>query len=140
MNSELEADTIQNSMRSIRNRRHKRIGELKIEAQRLVDWREYVKTAPVVSVVSSVVAGFMVINAFKRTHSPKLQGTEAPSATPLNVAEGTKLNWLIAMAMPIVTQAAKKYVMQGLNNAIQQSSQEFKSKQSTFSEQRVSDN
>lgn len=140
MNSELEADTIQNSMRSIRNRRHKRIGELKIEAQRLVDWREYVKTAPVVSVLSSVVAGFMVINAFKRTHSPKLQGPEAPSATPLKVAEGPKLNWLIAMAMPIVTQAAKKYVMQGLKNAIQQSSQEFKSKQSTFSEQRVSDN
>lgn len=134
MNAVDEAQSLQNLMQKIRDRRSKRVGELQLEAQRLVDWKEYVRSAPVASVLGSVAAGFLAVNAFKQTLSKQQAPVLNPGQTPPVAVTGYNFQWAVSMLSPIVMNAARKYLMQTLSTVMQGSSNENKSSSQTAPE------
>jgi hypothetical protein len=144
MKLEEDAESIQNLMESIRRRRGKRVSDLETEAHRLVDWKEYVRTAPLMSLIASAATGFLVFNTFVRPPSSSIARTDAPlsgnSPIQAKTTNRSKIPWLVSLAMPIITDAAKKYIKQSLLSAIQGPSSEPPSATHRASERRVNTN
>ncbi len=132
-----EADLLRSRMQSVRDRRAQRVGEIHSEAQRLVDWQEYVRSAPIVSLVGSVAAGFLAVSALRPgPPQPQSVRTTSPSSEP-RVASGSNFQWMVAMVMPLVVNAGKKYLMHSLSTALQGMSNESKSTPKTAPERPV---
>lgn len=143
MKADDEAKSLQSQMQKIRDKRAERVGDLQMEAQRLVDWKEYVRSAPVASLVGSVAAGFLVVSAFKQTASQPLPPMNqlAPPTNHLpsqaSVVSRSNFQWAVSMLLPIVTSAAKKHLMKSLSTVMQGSSNEHKSTSQTIPERRA---
>lgn len=129
-----EAESLRSRMQRIRDRRVERVGELQREAQRLVDWQEYVRSAPVMSLLGSVAAGFLAVNVLKPAPPPSQSVQTTRSQSRPRAAAGTSLQWAISMMTPVVTNAAKKYLMRSLTTALQGLTNEGKSTPPTVSE------
>ncbi len=140
MSHEGDAELIQNLMKAVRDKRSERVFELQTEAHRLVDWKEYVRTAPIASLIGSAAAGFLVVNGLQRSppaaRALPVQSPSTQSNAATNAATKARLPWLVSLAMPIVTNAAKKYIAQSLSSLLQGSSNESKSAAPTNQERR----
>jgi hypothetical protein len=67
--SENQGPDLQERMANIRAKRIHRVAELQNEAERLTDWREHVKSAPMVALAGSALLGFLTMNAVKQPAS-----------------------------------------------------------------------
>jgi len=124
MNAEGEAESIQGLMKAIRDKRSKRVFDLQTEVHRFVDWKEYVRTAPIISLIGSSAAGFLVVNSLQRSLPGTTLARETSAPTQAKVATTSKMQWLVSLAMPIVTNTAKKYIAQNLSKILQGTSNE----------------
>ncbi len=124
MKSDVEAESIQSLMKAVRDKRSKRVFDLQTEAHRFVDWKEYVRTAPIISLIGSSAAGFLVVNGLRNSLPPATLPRENLAPTQANVATASKMQWLVSLAMPILTNTAKKYIAQTLSSILQGTSNE----------------
>jgi spore maturation protein SpmA len=73
----VEPDDIIQQMNAIRNASEAHVADLHDEAQRLVDWREYVRAQPVASVATVAAIGFVVMNRMSSSNRCPVVPTSA---------------------------------------------------------------
>ncbi len=65
-----DVDELLARMQSVRASGHYHAGELHGEANRLVDWKEYVRSKPLMSIAVASLVGFSVVRSTLGTNSP----------------------------------------------------------------------
>lgn len=116
-----ETIVLMQAMAKIRAKRRRRLSELSHETERLTDWREYVKSAPIAAVAVSAVAGFALAGQVF-SGSPKSGSHPAASAdqaTPEKVQRGILQSFAagaVALAVPMVTMAVRRYAVEQFFN------------------------
>ena len=107
-----DTDQIIERMRLVRTSGKDHAIDLQGEAKRLLDWKEYVRAKPILSVVSATLLGFGVVRQL-------IFASSKPSTTPSTIQSlklepsplKTTLSSSIAkLASTIVTNAVKTYV------------------------------
>ncbi len=137
MKNDDEAESLQSLMQEVRDKRAERMCDLQMEAHRLIDWKEYVRSAPIASLVGSVAAGFLVVSAFKQSSSQSLTSSGNQLQSEPRLVSGSNFQWALSMMMPIAMSAAKKFLMQSLTTATQGSHNENKSTSPSLPERRA---
>ncbi|MEZ6137600.1 MAG: hypothetical protein R3C53_22155 [Pirellulaceae bacterium] len=69
-----DTESIVSQMHRIRNLTESHVAEMHHQAERLVDWREHVRSKPLVAVGVAAIVGFYLVN--------KVTGTEKPQESP----------------------------------------------------------
>ena len=116
-----ETIVLMQAMAKIRAKRRRRLSELSHETERLTDWREYVKSAPIAAVAASAVAGFAVVGQVV-SGSAKPDSHRVPAATqaaPKQVQRGMLQSFAagaLALALPMVTMAVRRYAVEQFFN------------------------
>ncbi len=126
MNSQSDAESIRRNMEAIRLKRSERVLDLHLEVNRLVDWKEYVRVAPMASLIGSVAAGFIVANSLSRTTAAVEPPIPVGMQAITRETKATTIQWLGALLLPIATNAAKNFISQTLSQAVQGYSNELK--------------
>lgn len=106
---------LQERMQRVRAKRAYRVAEFRMEAERVTDWREHVKSAPIPSLVGSVLLGFVAIQSVKRlTSLPATRKVESPMANPFQAtspsSSGYVMNHLIRVLTGVLVSAGKNYL------------------------------
>jgi hypothetical protein len=116
-----ETVVLMQAMAKIRAKRRRRLSELSHETERLTDWREYVKSAPIAAVSASAVAGFVlagqVVSGSSKAESHR--AFNANQATPKEVQSGimqSAVAGALAIAVPMVTMAIRRYAVEQFFN------------------------
>lgn len=117
------SEQIIESMERIRRSQATKLAELGEQSQRLTDWREYARSAPVASLVGSIVVGALVGSrlAGQPSHPVQeptsiLKTASTPQATTSLV--GRLLGATLSVAMPMIKSAAKQQVASAVASAI----------------------
>ena len=104
-------DSIIGRMHALRSSGRSHAVELQGEAQRLVDWKEYVLTKPLVSVAAASVLGFAFVRSTMRALTlPKPTGSAVFSDPPTD--RSPKSNFaggVISLGTSIASSAIKSY-------------------------------
>lgn len=107
----LDVEAIIERMRYVRSAGHSHASELQGEAQRLVDWKEYVLAKPLVSIAAASVFGFAIvrstIRAISSTTPISYDAKIRPAKESSVVANVT--NGAMALGASIVSSALKSY-------------------------------
>ena len=110
--AETDTDQIIERMRTVRMSGKAHATDLQRKAKRLVDWKEYVKAKPILSVASVSLLGFglvrnLMVAASKPSPSSPTRQPARSDASPLK----TTLSSSVAnLAITVVTNAVKTYV------------------------------
>ncbi|MCF7963300.1 MAG: hypothetical protein K9M08_21380 [Pirellula sp.] len=118
--TEVDVEQIIERMRSVRMSGHDHVVELQGEAKRLVDWKEYVRAKPLLSVAAASLVGFGVVrNSFfvVSKPSPSMLATGAPLVDNKSI-RSTIGNSIAIMATSIVSNAVKTYIANMLQRGI----------------------
>jgi hypothetical protein len=118
--TELEVDKIIERMRSVRMSGHDHVVELQGEAKRLVDWKEYVRAKPLLSVTAASLVGFGVVrNAFLVVSDPppSMLASGAPLVDSKSI-RSTIGSSITTLATSIVSNAVKTYIANMLQRGI----------------------
>lgn len=112
---------LQVRMQSVRAKRIDRVAEFQNEAERLTDWREHVKSAPLASLAGSAILGFFAVQSATRHPSAIVPlKRESLSSTPPQVTSifpsGYFTNSLFRAFTGIVLSAGKTYLTKQLNS------------------------
>lgn len=107
-----EADLLIDRMRSVRSAGYAHAHELQREAKRLVDWKEYVLTKPLVSVAASTLLGFVIIRSTVRAaRSSMPQSLDAKRNFASTASRNSTLvGSAVSFATSLATSAIKSYV------------------------------
>jgi hypothetical protein len=112
---------LQKRMQEIRGKRIHRVAEFHNEAERLISWREHVKSAPIAALVGTTVLGFIAVRSVTRSGSPSplVQKTEYIADVKPSVVAQQPSSYLVSNALHLLTNVAltagKMYLMQQLN-------------------------
>ncbi len=110
-NAEDDVQEIVERMRSVRSSGVDYAGKLHGEAMRLVDWKEYVRAKPLVSIAAASLMGFTIMRGTMRaSHGSALFVSSAKQ--PLFAARTMKSNFasgVLAIATSIASSAMKNY-------------------------------
>jgi hypothetical protein len=115
------ASELQARMAAIRANRIKRIAELQIEAHRLTDWREHVRSAPLVSVIGSAIVGFLAVKSLSSSSTKltaKVDAGVERATTATTATRPTMVQTLIGLGCNLAMTAGKQYFMQQIQNAV----------------------
>lgn len=106
-----EVDELIERMRAVRASGYDHAGALHGEAKRLVDWKEYVRSKPLVSIAVASLVGFSVVRSTLRGSSPLTSSSLgfSPVTTPSSSNQVTWKNSVIALATNVATTALKHY-------------------------------
>lgn len=107
-------------MRSVRMSGHDHVVELQGEAKRLVDWKEYVRAKPILSVAAASLVGFGVIrNALFVVSKPptSMLAMGAPLVDNKSI-RSTIGSSIATLATSIVSNAVKTYIANMLQRGI----------------------
>jgi hypothetical protein len=115
---ETTAGELQARMAAIRANRIKRIAELQIEANRLTDWREHVRSAPLVSVVGSAIVGFLAVKSFSSSSAKLTAKVDTGVERATTPTRPTMVQTLIGLGCNLAMTAGKQYFMQQIQNAV----------------------
>jgi hypothetical protein len=99
-------------MEAVRAKRRERIADLNEESSRMTDWREHVRSAPLLTFAASVAVGALGAAALTGRSTPSTSSTpEIRTATSKKstVAQAA-LSTVWSMAMPILTRYVKQKV------------------------------
>ena len=116
-----ETIVLMQAMAKIRAKRRRRLSELNHETERLTDWREYVKSAPIAAVAASMVAGFVVAgqvvsgSAKAESYRSSTANGAAPKAAQSGIMHSAVAGAL-AFAVPMVTMAVRRYAVEQFFN------------------------
>ena len=115
-----EASRIREQMAKVRNKQPQRVADLSIQADRLTDWREHVKAAPITALAVSIAAGFGVASTLlqsKRSKAPAPAPTPAARASvPAKAGIAATVGSFI---LPYATRWAKQYVTNMVSAAME---------------------
>ena len=106
-----DANLLIERMRSVRSSGRSHAFELQGEAKRLVDWKEYVLTKPLVSVAAASVFGFAIVRSTMRAITkPQARSAPIPS-DPLNdrSAKSNFAGGVITLGTSIASSAIRSY-------------------------------
>ncbi len=108
-----EVDEIMERMRAVRASGHDHAGALHGEAKRLVDWKEYVRSKPLISIAVATLVGFSVMRSTFGASSPSTTTSPStgfqPLVTPSSSNHATWKSSVISMATNLATTALKNY-------------------------------
>ena len=106
-----EVDDLIERMRAVRASGYDHAGALHGEAKRLVDWKEYVRSKPLVSIAVASLVGFSVVRSTLRSSSPLTSSSLgfSPVTTPSSSNQVTWKNSVISLATNVATTALKHY-------------------------------
>ena len=106
-----EVDDLIERMRAVRASGYDHAGALHGEAKRLVDWKEYVRSKPLVSIAVASLVGFSVVRSALRGSSPLTSSSLgfSPVTTPSSSNQVTWKNSVISLATNVATTALKHY-------------------------------
>lgn len=103
-------------MQSVRACGYNHATELHDEAKRLVDWKEYVRSQPLISIAAASVIGFSVVRSTLGTNSQS--NPPLPSSTTAlensKSSQSSQSSWksgAFALVASVATTAAKYYLM-----------------------------
>lgn len=117
MSGVVEPSELQRAMANIRRRRTFRLQGLHDQTERLTDWREHVKSAPLLAVGLGAIAGFAIVKAILPKPAPP-----APPAAAVPRERRSKSNQLlqkaIAVAAPIAYTAIRNYTLGQLSGIL----------------------
>ncbi len=117
-----DSEQIVAAMERIRRSKVKKLELLSEDSQRLTDWRQYARSAPVTSLAGAIVAGAIVGSRLadrtivERSLLP-LQPTSA--SQPLPGLPERVLGATISIAIPILKAAARQQLSAAFSSAIQ---------------------
>ncbi len=118
--TEVDVEQIIERMRSVRMSGHDHVVELQGEAKRLVDWKEYVRAKPLLSVAAASLVGFGVIRnalfVISKT-PPSMVATGAPLVDNKSI-RSTIGSSIAVLATSIASNAAKTYIANMLQRGI----------------------
>lgn len=116
--AETNADQIIERMRMVRMSGKAHAIDLQGEAKRLVDWKEYVRSKPILSVASVSLLGFGLVRSLILTASkpsPSLS-TRQPTRSDTFPLKTTLSSSVANLAITFVTNAVKAYVANLMQN------------------------
>lgn len=123
------SENIIERMGRIRSRRSERVAEISSEAERLTDWKEYVRSAPMTAFMMSITIGAIGTRALfggsgNRVGSP--DKNSVASATHSSLAESSSapskgvvtklLSTILSLAMPIIINTARSQISRTVSN------------------------
>ena len=120
-----DSEQIVQSMERIRRSQASKLAELGEESQRLTDWREYARSAPIASLVGSIVVGAFVGS---RLAGQSSQSVQAAPSSQLNTASkttattslvGRLLGASLSIVIPLIKSAAKQQLASAATSVIQ---------------------
>ncbi len=100
-------------MQSVRACGYNHATELHDEAKRLVDWKEYVRSQPLISIAAASLIGFSVVRSTLGTNSQSNPPLPS-STTALENSKSSQSSWksgAFALVASVATTAAKYYLM-----------------------------
>lgn len=113
-NQDLDGEDLVTAMNQIRNNSEQQVLRLHEQAQRLVDWREYVRSKPFVAVGAAVVGGYFLLHR-SCPKCPKQSTSEAAeSLADRKVAKTSLASGAMAFAGSLASQAIRYYAMNQL--------------------------
>ncbi len=107
-----DVDELLARMQSVRASGRYHAGELHGEANRLVDWKEYVRSKPLMSIAVASLVGFSVVRSTLGTNSPRSHPLPDKTAVFEN-AKSSQSSWksgAIALVANVASTAIKHYV------------------------------
>jgi hypothetical protein len=107
-----EVDELIERMRAVRASGYDHAGALHGKAKRLVDWKEYVRSKPLVSVAVASLVGFSVVRGTFRGSSPSTSSSASglhPAVTPSSSNQATWKRSVISLATNVATTALRHY-------------------------------
>lgn len=105
-----KVDELIEQMRAVRASGHDHAGALHGEAKRLVDWKEYVRSKPLVSIAVASLVGFSFVRGAFRGSSPSSSASKINSVVMRS--SPNQVSWkssVIALATNVATTALKHY-------------------------------
>lgn len=111
-----ERHLIIESMEKVRVKRVERLADLSHEAQRLIDWREHVRAAPLAAVTASVLIGTLGVSKLLNRSSATRDTINTNSMSHQDPAPAFKrrsvfeniLGTVTTLAMPLLANAVQK--------------------------------
>jgi len=108
-----DVDELMGRMRAVRASGYDHAGSLHVDAKRLVDWKEYVRSKPLVSIAVASLVGFGVVRSTFRGTSSSPSSSSSPEfypmVTPSSSNQATWKSSLISLATNVATTALKHY-------------------------------
>ena len=116
--AETDTDQIVERMRMVRMSGNAHAIDLQGKAKRLVDWKEYVKAKPILSVASVSLLGFgLVRNLMLAAPKPSPSSpTRQPTRSDTSPLKTTLSSSVANLAITVVTNAVKAYVANLMQN------------------------
>ncbi len=109
-----EPDLIER-MRAIRNSSERHVAHMHLEAERLTDWREHVRSQPILAVAAAATLGFLAVQ--RSTHSAGQPAPVPASRQRMSVAGGERVvtqasvtSGVMAFAGSMASNLLKQYV------------------------------
>lgn len=115
----LEVAALIERMRYVRSAGNLHASELQGEAQRLVDWKEYVLAKPLVSIAAASVFGFALARSTMRAISRTTRSSNDSQSRP--TAESSVLANVASGAMALGTSIASSALKSYFANLVQRS-------------------
>ena len=109
---ECEAKELLARMQMVRASGYNHAGELHGEAKRLVDWKEYVRSKPLMSIAVASLVGFSIVRSTLGTNS-QVNPARASSNNTLENSLSGKSSWksgAIALVSNVASTAVKHYL------------------------------
>jgi hypothetical protein len=119
MNMDSTSAEIISRMEAVRDKRRERIADLNEESSRMTDWREHVRSAPLLALAASVAAGALgaaSLTGGSRRSIKSATENDTITSTKSKVAHAA-LSMMWSMAMPMLTRYVKQRVALALAGA-----------------------
>ena len=114
-----DVDELLARMQSVRACGNYHAEELHVEAKRLVDWKEYVRSQPLISIAVASLVGFSIVRSTLGTNSQSnhplpCSTTDLEDFKPGQPRQSSQSSWksgAIALVSSVATTAAKYYLV-----------------------------
>ena len=110
-------------MNRIRNVSEIHVADMHHEAGRLVDWREHVRSRPLVSVAAAVMVGFSLIHRSRSSNTHTDRKLDAGGSTPVQASVATGV---MSFAGALVSSMVKNYVLNYVRQQLHGDSHDLK--------------
>jgi hypothetical protein len=123
MDTEDLGGALQARMAVIRGKQQRRIAEVQTESERMIDWREHVKSAPLTALSISAIVGFLLMQSRQST---KVQPVVFSNHTSPETAVRSErrghplLGMALSLASNFALTAGKRFVIQQLQSFIKE--------------------
>ncbi len=116
-------DELIERMRAIRNCSEKHVAHMHLEAERLTDWREHVRSQPMLAVAAAATVGFLAVQ--RTGNADRRPATAATTSQQISDSQGEQLatrtslaSGIMAFAGSMASNLLKQYVSGYVRNQL----------------------